>query len=116
MNTLKIFAAIILVALVINGCDKVQPYTPKAVTVVDTTGIITSTITDSTTARTVLVEDYSGHHCGNCPSAAVELDTLISDYGQKIVPVNIQAGGFATYLNAPYTTDFTTSVGNSWDN
>jgi hypothetical protein len=116
MNILRNLAAIILVALVINGCDYVQPYTPKVVVVVDTTGVITSTITDSTTVRNVLIEDYSGHHCGNCPLGALELDTLINVYGQQVVPVNIQAGFFANYLASPYTTVFSTSVGNDWDN
>ena len=56
------------------------------------------------------------HHCGNCPAAAIVLDTIISDYGKQVVPLNVQAGGFATYFTAPYTTDFTTSAGTDWDN
>ena len=64
--------------------------------------------------RKVLVEDYTGHKCGNCPTAADVLKTLEGKYPGKIIPLAIHAGFFAT-TNPTYPTDFRNTVGNAYD-
>lgn len=64
--------------------------------------------------RKVLVEDYTGHKCGNCPTAADVLKGLENLYPGKIIPLAIHAGFFAN-INAMYPTDFRNSVGNAYD-
>lgn len=35
--------------------------------------------------RKVLLEDYTGHFCGNCPRAAEKAETIEQNYGEKVV-------------------------------
>lgn len=71
--------------------------------------------TDTTKVyRKVLVEDYTGHKCGNCPAAARELRRLDSVYHDKIVPLAIHAGFYAN-INGTYPTDFRTPEGTTFD-
>ncbi len=65
--------------------------------------------------RKVLVEDYTGHKCGNCPRAHELLQTLISQYCDHIVPVSIHVGYFATPSPGLYNTDFRTPAGNTYN-
>ncbi len=68
--------------------------------------------------RNVLVEDYTGHTCGNCPRAAEVLHDLELTYGSRIIPIAVHVGFFAETQGAPpapYSTDFRTPVGNQWN-
>jgi hypothetical protein len=71
---------------------------------------------DSTVIRKILVEDYTGHECGNCPAAArVINNTLIPIYGEKVVAVAVHAGYFADIAAAPFDGDFSTPAGDAYD-
>ena len=60
--------------------------------------------------RTVLVEEFSGARCPNCPQGTAELDNLKTIYGDNLIIVTIHAGDFAfQYDDSKY--DFTTSAG-----
>ncbi len=63
----------------------------------------------------VLVEDFTGHKCGNCPKAHEELALLQSTYGSKIVPMAIHFGYYAE-TDGTYTTDFRTPTGDAIGN
>jgi hypothetical protein len=64
--------------------------------------------------RKVLLEDYTGHKCGNCPRAAEVITTLHATYGEDLVVISIHAGDFAkTDTDFPQT--FTTTAGNDWN-
>ena len=63
--------------------------------------------------RKVLIEDYTGHKCGNCPPAATTLKNLEKKYPGKVVPLAIHADYYAV-TNATYPTDFRTPTGNSY--
>lgn len=103
-----IYPVLILFALVFSSCDYVsnviEPSSNNGGGNTDTTKIY----------RKVLVEDYTGHKCGNCPAAANELKKLDSIYHGKIVPLAVHAGFFAN-INATYTTDFRTPEGTTFD-
>lgn len=45
--------------------------------------------------KCVLLEDYTGQRCINCPSAANEAASLKEQYGDKFIVVSIHAGGYA---------------------
>ena len=45
--------------------------------------------------RQVLVEEFTGVRCVNCPAGAQAINTLKDIYGKKLVPVSIHAGFFA---------------------
>lgn len=103
-----IYPVLILFALVFSSCDYVS-------NVIEASSNNGGGNTDTTKIyRKVLVEDYTGHKCGNCPAAANELKKLDSIYHGKIVPLAVHAGFFAN-INATYTTDFRTPEGTTFD-
>ena len=64
--------------------------------------------------RKVLIEDFTGHKCQNCPEAAEELHVIQNMFPGRVIGVAIHAGFFAepNPMNAPYlTTDFRTDKG-----
>jgi len=66
----------------------------------------------------VLIEDYTGHGCVNCPGAAVTAEELQGVYGTQVVIMSVHAGFFATpdYGGNPLFADnFTTEAGDTWD-
>ena len=65
------------------------------------------------TERAVLVEDFTGHQCKNCPKASKALKQLDSLYGpSRVVGLAIHAGpANFTATSAAYPTDFTTADG-----
>lgn len=65
--------------------------------------------------KKVLIEDFTGHKCQNCPEAAEELHNLQSIHGDQVIGVAIHAGYFSepNPAEAPHlTTDFRTEGGN----
>ncbi len=47
-----------------------------------------------TPQRAVLLEDFTGQNCVNCPAAHREIETLTRQYPDALIPVSIHAGGF----------------------
>ena len=45
--------------------------------------------------RNVLIEDFTGQRCVNCPAATKKIEELHSQYGDRIIPVAIHSGPFA---------------------
>jgi len=64
--------------------------------------------------RKVLLEDYTGHQCGNCPNAAKVAEQLEKKYGDKLVVIAVHAG-FFTKINTEFVTSYTCQAGNDWD-
>lgn len=66
--------------------------------------------------RKVLLEDYTGHLCPNCPAAATIIeDDIVAVYGEKVIPVSIHAGPFALATGSPWTNDFKTAAGDNYN-
>ena len=70
--------------------------------------------------KKVLIEDYTGHTCPNCPEAARELDAIHDIYGDQIIGVAIHVSkSFARPYHisqAPqFQYDFRTKWGDDWD-
>jgi hypothetical protein len=135
-----LFLATISIAVSMIGCDKIEPpyretTTQSGFVANDSTIIIGSdTIIfdyDTTSnVKRVLVEDYTGHLCGNCPYAGLFLnDTLKPLFGDRLVVMSVHAGWFAYAcphtgaspcpgVSAPagsFATDFINSTSTAWD-
>lgn len=87
------------------SCDKVSNPVQNPDQSVDTTIYV----------RKVLLEDYTGHYCGNCPNAARVAENLDKQYEGKVVVVAVHAGWFAKLYPPDYVTSYTTVAGNDWD-
>jgi hypothetical protein len=96
-STLLIFSVILW-----QSCDKVSPPYKETVAVISS-------------PRKVLVEDYTGHKCGNCPRASRALYDLKPIYGENLIIMAVHAGFFAQTNVPPYLYDFKTSVGTQLD-
>lgn len=108
-NTATAFLLPLFVGLCLSSCDKVNdPY--------NTSGPVGGGDTTVVKVRKVLLEDYTGHRCGNCPPAAVTAQTLKTTYGEKLVVMTIHAGFFAEPKAAPYGYDFRNTVSDDYDN
>lgn len=108
----KISYVFVLSAFLIASCDKIEDPFQDATQ---------SNPVDTTTEeiiKKILIEDYTGHTCGNCPEAAVIADDLQKLYGDKVVVVSVHVGGFAEPYPTgdKYRTDFRTPAGNAYEN
>jgi hypothetical protein len=65
--------------------------------------------------RKVLLEDYTGHECGNCPSAAIIASNLLLANPNNLIVLSVHAGYFAEINPAPFNADYNTNVGTTWD-
>ena len=108
-NIITLFSLI----LIITSCDIVEgPYE------IDT-GNVTPT-ESNTYVKKILIEDFTGHTCQNCPSAARELEAIHSLYGDRIIGMALHVSkSFARpypISQAPkYQYDFRTKWGKEWD-
>ena len=96
------------------SCDKVDD--PFGDQVKTDEGCVEPTFPPNTnTKRNILLEDFTGHLCNNCPGAAYVIDTIKGSLGKQIIPVAIHVTPqFAAPdpSKAPkYQTDFRTDGG-----
>ncbi len=98
-------ATVLLLALLLTRCDKIDPPYLEDVY-----------FEPADTSRTVLVEKFTGHLCPNCPEAAAEAHQLKDIYGHNLIIISVHAGFFSRTQSAPYDSDYTTSAGDALDN
>lgn len=111
----RIFLFIALISsmgLAFYSCDKIDDPVKESTTPppVDTTDSVIP-------VRKILIEDYTGHNCGNCPKAKKILDSIEIVYGEQIVGMGVHAGFFANPpINGCSPADFRTTAGTAFDN
>ncbi|MBZ0241832.1 MAG: Omp28 family outer membrane lipoprotein [Bacteroidales bacterium] len=69
---------------------------------------------DGEIVQKVLLEDYTGHTCVNCPAAAKIASDLQKFYGEKLIVMAVHTGFFADPMQPPFDTDFRTETGDKW--
>lgn len=86
------------------SCDKVdEPFTKKLEI-------------DSTITKTVLLEDYTGHQCVNCPEAGELSHNLKANFKENVVVIAVHAGWFAQPTpSGDFTADYRTEEGEEWN-
>ncbi|MFK5856030.1 MAG: Omp28 family outer membrane lipoprotein [Bacteroidota bacterium] len=105
MKTRYITVILILFAFVVNSCDKIDP------PYVESRDYCSGN-------KKVLLEDYTGHGCVNCPGAAVLAHELKEKFCDRVVIIGVHAGFFAQpdfEGNPVFSADLTTEAGNAWD-
>lgn len=94
----------ILFALAVQSCDKMEmPYKQSG----NNQG--------GTETKKVLLEDYTGHTCPNCPTASRLAISLQELYEGKLIVMSVHAGFFAEPLGVPFDDDFRSEAGSSWN-
>ena len=110
----KIFSFVISIIIVtgialVPSCDIVEEPYLVPVGGNDTTG-------PEEHVRKVLVEDFTGQKCPNCPEAAEIGHNLQVTYGGQVVIIAIHSGNFAIpNTTGDFTADFRTSEGTELD-
>lgn len=101
MKYYKIIVAALLLGLSFSACDKVEaPYKETIIVEVN---------------RKVLLEDYTGHKCVNCPAAHEIAHELQEIYGEdNLIMLAVHAGFFATPSAGDFSYDFNTVAGTEW--
>ncbi|MBK9416872.1 MAG: Omp28-related outer membrane protein [Flavobacteriales bacterium] len=72
-----------------------------------------SLVSSSPQDRSVLLEDFTGIHCGYCPEGHVIMEALETQHGARLATIGIHAGPFAT--PATGEPDFRTTPGTAID-
>ncbi len=111
-----IITSIVLVGLV--ACDKVKNpnQNPNAVTNCVLAAPVIKTNSLTSNFRKVLLEDYTGHTCGNCPRAAEDAETIVNSFIDSVVVFAVHAGTqFSPPAPPNYPDDFRTDAGTQWD-
>lgn len=97
--------SIIVILFIFNACDIVEePYI----------NTIDGNNDDSEVVQKVLLEEFTGHQCPNCPEGTELAKQLKDLYGDKFIIIAYHAGWFAR-TSSSFTTDFTTSVGDEFN-
>lgn len=91
--------------LLMTSCDKIEgPYSKEIP--IDTT--------QGEHQKRILLEDYTGHMCPNCPDAAVLAENLKNNFGGKLIVMAVHAGWFARTVG-DFTANYKTEAGDEWD-
>jgi hypothetical protein len=110
MKKNRIYLAILLTAVIAISCEEVGPYInmspPKSI---DTTYISDNSETPQT--KLVMIEDFTGVRCPNCPKAAQKIEDLKTQYPGRILSTAIH---FDNLFGTPHSgskDDFRTEEG-----
>lgn len=90
---LQYFLASCLAVLILlaSSCEEIPPVLNPN----DGNGGDTETPVDMQ-MRQVLIEEFTGVRCVNCPAGSEAIEVLLGQHGQQLVAVSIHAGFFAT--------------------
>jgi len=95
------------------SCDKIKAPYASAIH-----GNITDTVMEWDTVipvKRVLLEDYTGHKCVNCPEASVIAHSLEESYDGKLIVLAVHAGYQAMPGTGGYAPDYRSTAGEAWN-
>ena len=111
----KYCTIILFILFYVSSCDIVEtPY-------MNTENISQIDTNSNNYVKKVLIEDFTGHLCPNCPQAATEIEAIHDIYGEQIIAIAIHVTkSFARPYPASqapnFQYDFRTSWGDDFDN
>ena len=111
---MKKYITLLSIILVITSCDKIDNNDFGNSTIIDNDTVVNFAL------RKILIEDFTGHLCPNCPDAARELEAIHDTYGNQIIGMAIHVSkSFARPYPASqapkFQYDFRTDWGDDWD-
>lgn len=109
MKKIGFILTLILASVAISSCDKVEgPYFQYDESVETT--VVFPELDKNSVYKKVMVEEFTGHRCTNCPSGHRTLTELAGIYGDTLVTVCVHAGSFANPTGS-FPADFRTEEG-----
>ena len=118
----KIIASLLLVFFVF-ACDKINHPMQKLPTIyncIDSTHrVIKTNATTDPTKPKVLLEDFTGHYCPNCPRAGKVAEDLITQYPNRVIVIAHHVSETFAKISKDSTVkfkeDFRNSASTDWD-
>ena len=121
----------LLFLIFLSSCDHIENPYPAVSTDLDTTlypGLWSDYVStewpsftqNQNINRNILIEDFTGHTCQNCPEAAKELEAIHDVYGDQIIGIAIHvvksfARPYPESAAPKFQYDFRTEWGNAWE-
>jgi hypothetical protein len=96
-------SVLLLAGLLLGGCDIIEEPFMTSPDDEQPTGEV---------VRKVLLEEFTGHQCPNCPEGAQEAADLKAFFGDRLVIMSIHAGFFARTTAPYFLADYRTPAGN----
>lgn len=111
----KVIVILIVSFLAFVSCDKVKnPVIPKKCNLSEIHVVDSNSATLDT--RKIMIQDYTGHTCGNCPRAAEDLESIVAAHPGKVIGIAVHAGiQFSPPKLPDFPEDFRTTAGTQWD-
>ncbi|OGU15725.1 MAG: hypothetical protein A2X61_08310 [Ignavibacteria bacterium GWB2_35_12] len=106
MKILYKFSLVILFTVILISCDEITS---------DYKQSINQNIDTSQNPRKILIEDYTGFKCGNCPRAAEKARDIAALYPGRVIVMAVHASGYYSEPDKVHTYDFRTTEGTEWD-
>ncbi len=93
------------------SCDKIEgPYIKYDESVATT--VVFPDLDTAAVYKKILIEEYTGHRCTNCPDGHRTLEGLSQQYGDTLIAIGIHAGTFAKpQANKGFPADYRTDEG-----
>lgn len=117
-NSVLLFFISIL-AVILGGCDKIDAPFKETQNITDTIGCKAAEFASQAVVKNVLLEEYTGHTCGNCPASHKISASLKQLYAERLVIISVHAGLFAkpqNNANGAFAYDFRTPAGDERNN
>lgn len=109
MKKINLIVTLSILLCAFVSCDKIEgPYITPDDSV--DTDVEFPALDEGNLFRKVLIEEYTGTRCTNCPDGHRALTALHERYGDTLVAIGIHAGIFATPMGE-FSTDFRTEEG-----
>lgn len=108
---LNMIALVGMACLLLAGCDKIEGDIYQIIQNEDVS-VTFPDVNPQDIYRKVLVEEFTGHRCTNCPQGHQTLETLHQQYGDTLVTVGIHYGALAKPFGSMFSYDFRTEAGN----
>ncbi|NVO21552.1 MAG: Omp28 family outer membrane lipoprotein [Bacteroidetes bacterium] len=122
MKAIRILLLLPVIAAFFISCDKIDsPYVNVPVKIDTAACPVPEFPAVTNHVKRVLLEDYTGHTCPNCPTAGKIARDLKEQYSGQVIVMAVHAGWFArTYPGDPgvqaiFNYDFRTPAGTDWD-
>lgn len=106
---------LVSVVFMFTHCDKTPPRVPPSPPECVLNTPIVNTNTATSNSRKVLLEDYTGHTCGQCPPAATEAEEIYAKHNGKVIVI---ANHVSETFGAPkknYNEEFRDPASTAWD-
>jgi len=119
MRNIKSFIIVLITGIFLfYSCDIIEaPYVESVGSGADTSECpVPDFPHDHNPVKRILLEDYTGHTCVNCPKAAEIAHDLKVTYGDRLMVIAVHAGFFAQPAGNEFSADYRTEAGNDWDN